>query len=268
MKPERRELLLARVERATEVPMLVLAVIFLAVIALPEVVDVSQPTWEILDGVGWLIWGAFAIELLIRIYLAPDRRRYLVSHWIDVLAVAIPFLRPLRVLRVVVVFARFWQQLRRVLRRRTFSLVGATSLLAVAVAATLVYSAERDGEGLIQSFPDALWWGISTITTVGYGDVYPKTAAGRGVAVFLMLMGISLFGVLTARIAAFFVESDEEETEIPKLDEILRRLDRIEQQNLEFQRRLDQIDSGSHVGIEGEPAALHVAGRVPDEREP
>jgi voltage-gated potassium channel len=58
---------------------------------------------------------------------------------------------------------------------------------------------------------------------VGYGDVYPKTYAGRGVAVFLMLVGISLFGLLTARVAAFFVESEHN-----REDEIVQRLDRIE----------------------------------------
>jgi voltage-gated potassium channel len=60
---------------------------------------------------------------------------------------------------------------------------------------------------------------------VGYGDVYPKTAAGRGIAVLLMLVGISLFGLLTARVAAFFVE---EEKESRYQQELIERLDRIE----------------------------------------
>jgi voltage-gated potassium channel len=102
-------------------------------------------------------------------------------------------------------------------------------VLAVAAAALLVYVAERGGDGPIQTYGDALWWAASTITTVGYGDVYPKTAAGRGVAVLLMLIGVSLFGLLTARVAAFFVET-EERAEHSKFDEILRRLERLEVQ--------------------------------------
>jgi hypothetical protein len=85
-------------------------------------------------------------------------------------------------------------------------------------AGVLIYTVERQGDGPIQTLPDALWWAASTITTVGYGDVYPRTAAGRGIAVVLMLVGISLFGVLTARVAAFFVQDEQRDAEADKLD--------------------------------------------------
>jgi voltage-gated potassium channel len=98
------------------------------------------------------------------------------------------------------------------------------------VAATLVYAVERGGDGPIQTYPDALWWAAATVTTVGYGDVFPKTAAGRGIAFLLMLVGISVFGLLTARVAAIFVEANEEDHNGRKLDEVLARLERLEQQ--------------------------------------
>jgi voltage-gated potassium channel len=94
-----------------------------------------------------------------------------------------------------------------------------------------------NARGPIQTFMDALWWSVATITTVGYGDVYPITPGGRSVAVFLMLTGISLFGVLAARIAAFFVEEEQRETQDPRLDAIVERLDRIEQQLARQQQR-------------------------------
>ncbi|HYU19715.1 MAG TPA: potassium channel family protein [Chloroflexota bacterium] len=191
-----------------------------------------------LEGIEWFIWAVFAFELVVKTYLAPNRTRYLVSHWPDVLTVAVPFLRPLRLLRVVVVGARLWKQARVVLRDQTFSVIGMTSLTAVCLSAALVYEAEHGGDGPIQTFADALWWAVSTITTVGYGDVYPKTNAGRGVATLLMLVGISLFGLLTARVAAFFVEAGEADQETPKLNEILERLERIERQNAELRARL------------------------------
>jgi voltage-gated potassium channel len=205
--------------------MLILAVVFLVAVAVPEVVELSEEWVVVLEDVTWVVWAAFAFELIVKTYLAPDRRRYLLSHWMDVLSVLLPFLRPLR---LIIVGIRFWTEARTVLRERTYSFIGTASLLAVFGAAALVYLAERGGEGPIQTFADALWWASATITTVGYGDVYPKSPAGRGVAVFLMLVGISLFGVLTAKVAAFFVETDRDDQRPAQLDEVLERLTRLE----------------------------------------
>jgi voltage-gated potassium channel len=235
MSPERRRALFPRIERATEIPMLVLAGVFLVALALPELVDLSEDVLTAIEGVVWLIWGVFAFELLAKTYLAPDRRRYLMTHWPDVVVVAVPFLRPVRLLRLVMVGAKFWRSARTTLRRRTFSLLGSISIVSVSVAAVLMYAAERQSEGTIQTFADALWWAVATITTVGYGDVYPKTPVGRGIAVILMLIGISLFGVLTARLAAFFVVTDDQASSPHHLEMIMERLDRIEQQLRSYQ---------------------------------
>jgi voltage-gated potassium channel len=65
----------------------------------------------------------------------------------------------------------------------------------------------------IHGFADALWWAVVTVTTVGYGDKFPVTAAGRGVAVVLMLVGIGLIGVLTATVSSFFVSEQRSNTD-------------------------------------------------------
>jgi voltage-gated potassium channel len=69
---------------------------------------------------------------------------------------------------------------------------------------------------------------VTTITTVGYGDRFPMSSAGRAVAVVLMIAGIAMFGVLTATIAAYFVEQKAEEDLASRLDQVMERLDRIE----------------------------------------
>jgi voltage-gated potassium channel len=227
MDPDRRQDLFVRVERATELPMLLLAVVFLIAVAVPEIVDLSTEWAMALEAVVWITWAAFALELIVKTYLAPSRRAYLLEHWMDVVTVLVPFIRPLRLLRVVAAGIRFWTEARTVLRERTFGVIGTATIVAIGAAALLVYLAERGGDGSIQTFADALWWAAATITTVGYGDVYPKTPTGRGIAVLLMFVGISLFGLLTARVAAFFVEADER-AEYGKHDQILERLTRIE----------------------------------------
>lgn len=133
-------------------------------------------------------------------------------------------------LRIVVVSVRLWTEARVLIYQRTFSTVAMTSVISALSAATLMYVVERNGDGPIQTYPDALWWAAATITTVGYGDVSPKTPAGRGIAFLLMLIGISVFGVLTARVAALFVEASDEDHHSKKLDEVLARLDRLERE--------------------------------------
>ena len=74
----------------------------------------------------------------------------------------------------------------------------------VLIVATLVMSAERGHNSELDSFPDALWWSIATVTTVGYGDVVPVTHVGRAFAYVLMIGGIGLFGALTANFASIW----------------------------------------------------------------
>lgn len=121
-------------------------------------------------------------------------------------------------------------------------------IIAVTVVTTFIVAAtsaalwliERNVVGSnIKNYPDALWWAMETITTVGYGDHHPVTAGGRFVAGLLMVIGLALVGVITATIVTwFFGELEvarevreierEEEREEATLGQILARLDQIE----------------------------------------
>ncbi|RMD76501.1 MAG: potassium channel protein, partial [Chloroflexi bacterium] len=222
-------LLLDRFHRITEIPMLFLSICFLVIFFLIESRTLSTTTTLVLDGILWIIWGIFGIELLIKWYLSPDRVAYLRANWIEIVMIAIPFLRPLRLLWLPIILTRLWRQSRQTLRQRMPAFIGITSLIVVLVAATLMFVAEQGSGGPIASFADAIWWALTTVTTVGYGDTYPVTVLGRGVAVFLMLAGIALFGLLTANIAALFVEDEAADRQREMLTEIQQRLTRIEQ---------------------------------------
>lgn len=83
------------------------------------------------------------------------------------------------------------------------------ALLSVFVIAGLVVIVEHEAAGAsVDDFPTALWWSATTVTTVGYGDTAPVTAVGRGLGVLLMFVGIGVFGIFTANVAAFFVEEE------------------------------------------------------------
>jgi voltage-gated potassium channel len=111
-------------------------------------------------------------------------------------------------LRVVTVISVLNRQLRDDARGRVAAYIGATVVLVGFVAALAVLEAERNApDASITTFGEALWWTITTLSTVGYGDRYPVTLEGRLVAATLMVAGIALLGVVTASIAAWFVEN-------------------------------------------------------------
>jgi voltage-gated potassium channel len=98
-------------------------------------------------------------------------------------------------------------------------------IIVVMVSGLLAYAFERNQVGgNMDSLGDSLWWAVVTSTTVGYGDHSPLSVEARGVAVVLMLVGIGMLSVVTANVAAFFVESDDADTN----RELMERLDRIE----------------------------------------
>jgi voltage-gated potassium channel len=123
--------------------------------------------------------------------------------------------------------------------RVTDALVGLTLrkavLLIVAVAAILSFAAAILVELVdpaIGSFGNALWWAVSTVTTVGYGDVVPTSPAGRLAGVVLMLTGIALIPVITSVVVSVLVSQrnrEAREAEQRDLRLILDRLDRIDQ---------------------------------------
>ena len=95
---------------------------------------------------------------------------------------------------------------------------------------TVAHRAARHGRraSSIHGCGDSLWWAFTTVSTVGYGDSYPVTTAGRLVAAALMTVGVSLFGVVTASLATYFLrnvrQTDQDTTE----NELAARLDRVE----------------------------------------
>ena len=181
----------------------------------PLVWDMSpqeESTFLIID---YFIWALFAVDLLVKIMISTHRLKYLKSHWLEVLIVVVPFFRPLRILRIFVFGSRAWVGMRRLVNI-DFLLVYGIGL--VIIAATIVTSVEGGVEASINSFADALWWAVVTITTVGYGDMVPITVAGRAVAFVLMLGGIAFFSGMTANLASFLIKGkDTDKAEMVKM---------------------------------------------------
>ena len=188
--------------------MAVLAVIFLIAYAWPILEPGLTPGWRrVCDLTNYLIWGVFAVEFLTRLVLADRRGDYAGRHIPDVLMVALPLLRPLRLLRFLVLLRMLNRRATASFRGRVILYVIVSAGMVLFIAALAMLDAERHNpDANIKSFGDALWWAITTMTTVGYGDRVPTTGGGRLIGAGLMLAGIALLGVVTASIASWLIE--------------------------------------------------------------
>ena len=131
---------------------------------------------------------------------AKSKLEFFKSRWLDVLAVALPVLRPLRLLRLVVVLSALQRFVGHSLRGRIAIYVDRIDRAHV-VRRRLGgprRGAQERRDANITNFGDAIWWVMTTLSTVGYGDHYPVTTTGRCVAVALMVVGVALLGVVTA----------------------------------------------------------------------
>ncbi len=160
------------------------------------------------------VWALFALDYAWRLLHSQHRLHFIWTHPLDLALLALPALRPLRLLRLITVLQVLNRTGGTSLRGRVSIYVATATALVGFCAALAVLDAERGApEATITTFPDACWWVLTTITTVGYGDRYPVTGTGRLVAVGLMLAGIALLGVVTASLASWLIERVSEEQE-------------------------------------------------------
>ncbi|GAA3819633.1 potassium channel family protein [Cellulomonas soli] len=188
--------------------MLAAALVFLAAYAIPIAnPDLSAGVVRACSVVVLATWVAFGVDYLGRLLLSEDRATFVRRNVFDLAVLVLPMLRPLRLIRFVTLLSVLNRNSSRGLRGRVVVYVVAGTSLLVLCGALAVTDAERGApEANIRNVGDGLWWALSTMTTVGYGDRYPTTTTGRFVAGALMLGGIALLGVVTATLASWLVE--------------------------------------------------------------
>lgn len=256
-----------RWEAATGGPLTIAAVIFLAGYAVPIIwPGVPSLARVIDDWVTWGIWAAFVADFVIRLTLAPQRREFLRRNWLDIPVIALPVLRPLRLLRLVAVLKFLDRRASSGLRGKVVTYVVGSGALLAFVGALAALQAERQSPtATIRDFPDAIWWAMTTMTTVGYGDTYPTTATGRLVAVLMMIGGIGVLGTVTATVASWMVERVRETEESGP--DVLARIAHLQDQVDELTRTLRAaVGDDATGGISSAPDTAPVAGAFPRER--
>jgi voltage-gated potassium channel len=223
-----------RVQQRLEWPMIIAALMVIPAIVLQES-SLTEPWTTIGDALNWATWLAFLAEAAIMLAIVPRRSEWIRHNPLDVAIVILtppvvpPGLQFLRVLRLL----RPLRLLGALRIRGLLSLEGvrdaAVFAAIVVLACGAVFSEVEPG----QDVWDGLWWAVSTVTTVGYGDVFPTTTGGRMVGVVLMFVGIGFVALLTAFVADRFIRSDKS---LGRQDEMMAKLEAIEQ-------RLEKIES-------------------------
>jgi voltage-gated potassium channel len=197
----------------------------LLVLAAGSFFRLGESTRTILSYADNVVCALFFVDFVISFVRAPNKLRYLSTWgWIDLLS-SIPTVdslrwgraaRLMRILRVLRGVKSARAVAHFVVSRRAESAFLASillSLLLVVCCSIAVLEFEVPAEGNIASAEDAMWWAISTMTTVGYGDRYPITSEGRIVAMFLMAAGVGLFGTMSGLVASWFLSPSAEETD-------------------------------------------------------
>jgi len=209
MSPQSR---LERYEECTDWPLVAVALAFLGLYSIRVLIEPQGSTREAVDVALLAVYCVFIVDYIARLWLAQPRGRWFFRHLWELPIILLPFLRPLRLLSLAVVVKTLEHAIGHTIRGRVivYTLCGGVAIV-YAVSLAILEAERGQPHSEINTFGDAQWWAMTTVTTVGYGDLSPVTATGRMVAVALMLAGITLLGIVTATLASWIVQRVSEE---------------------------------------------------------
>ena len=206
---------LAAWEERSSRPMFVASVLYLLAFAAPIMsTRIQEPYDAYLNIIQMILWGLFAADYCIRLYLAP-RRLYFITH--NLMNLAIVLLPAWRIVSFLAMIHLTTNRQYKRLSELAVKLFGYTAIFII-MFALAIYSVESSEPGaMIRDLPTAYWWTFTTLATVGYGDVYPITGIGRVIAVVVMLYGVGMVAVATGALASWIIEKigGREEQEYP-----------------------------------------------------
>ena len=198
---------LDRWDHRTDLPLAGIALAFLALYSVKVLVRPAGSGDRAVDVALFAVYCIFVVDYAVRLYLAQPRGKWFVRHLWELPVIVLPFLRPLRLLSLAVVVNALQRAVGQTIRGKVivYTACGAVAIVYAASLAILDVEGALP-ESKIHTLGDALWWSVTTVTTVGYGDLSPVTPMGKLVAVALMIGGIALVGSVTATLASWIVQ--------------------------------------------------------------
>ena len=239
-----------KIEKRIEIPMIILAILVIPVVIVElEIVPTNADLVSCATRIDDAIWFAFLLEYLVLASLYNDKIGYTKKSWLNlmILVVSPPLLFPesfalvrslralrafraLRSLRILIALKRGVKPILDVFVKNSLHYVTLITILLVLFSGIAFCWVERQNISIQGAF-QGVWWAITTVTTVGYGDLYPESNIGRILAVAVMIIGIGFVSILTANIASYFVEKDKENDEnqliLERIDELSKKIDEL-----------------------------------------
>jgi voltage-gated potassium channel len=219
--------------------MIIAALLVIPALILQES-GLGEPALTIGFALNAVIWAAFAVEFATMMIVTPRRWEWIRHHPLDVVIVLFtsPFMpaswqaaRMFRLLRVARLFRVF--SMRNLISLEGIKAAAFVAAFVVVGGGAVFAAVERGSNPAVNSTFDGVWWAVTTVTTVGYGDISPTTDAGRMIGMMVMLVGIGFVALFTAYIAERFVNasktvSEHEKALLAELQTISARLHRLE----------------------------------------
>lgn len=214
---------------------------------------IDLETRHTLLGIDTAICALFLLQLTVDCYRSKQRLRYLRQHWLDIIA-SIPMIEVLRlarivpIVRIVLLMIRhrqsFLSEAQKNRKEATLATIFTLLIVLITIGSTFMLLFEADASSSnIHSAGDALWWSLVTISTVGYGDHYPVTFAGKILATAMIICGVGIFGMISGLITSILsspYSSKSVEQEAPSSTQLaqllkqqqymIEKIDKLEQQ--------------------------------------
>ncbi|MFH0265976.1 ion transporter [Vibrio rumoiensis] len=197
-------------------------------------------------GIDTAICLLFLLQIVIDCCRAQHKLRYLQSHWLDIVA-SIPGIEILRLARIWHIYrmlalfkygTTFINQVKQNRKEATLATIFTLLIILVCSGSIFMLMFERDAiNSNIHTASDALWWSLVTISTVGYGDHYPVTLAGKVLATAMIVCGVGIFGMISGLITSILTSPSQKESQHT---EILQQLLTQQQTMLDKINQLEQ----------------------------
>ncbi len=237
-----------------QIAVLVLSLYMLGTVLVETFLDLPPATDKLLHWIDFPVCLFFLYDFSVRFYQAPSKWKFMKWGWIDLLS-SIPLLtvfhlgRVVRVLEIIRILRGFRSS--RILvrylfknpRKSTITTIALASMILVIFSSIAVLSLENHPNSNIKTPSDAIWWSFVTMSTVGYGDHYPITTAGRMLAVILVVAGVALFGTFTGLVSSFLLEAGQKKEE-KELSELIREIRALREKVESLEQEIRQTGPG------------------------